>query len=259
MDLGLEGRRAVVCASSQGLGFACARELASEGAEVWINGRSAEKLAAAAARIRDETGAKVHEVAADLGTAPGRAQLLAACPAPDILVNNNGGPPPRDFLHLDAEAIRAGIDANMVAPLELIRSVLPGMAERGFGRIVNITSITVLMPLAGLDLSSGARAGLTAVLSGVARQYADRNVTINNLLPGKIGTERLSSVVKKQAEAAGVDGEAERKRQQAEIPAGRFGTPEEFAFVCAMLCSGRGSYMTGRNFLLDGGLHHATF
>ena len=259
MDLGLKGRRAIVCASSQGLGLACATALGHEGVDLVINGRDAAKLERTAERLRDATGARVHPVAADLGTAQGRAALLAACPDPDILVNNNGGPPPRDFLTLDAEAIRAGLEANMVAPLDLIRQVLPGMADRGFGRIVNITSISVMLPLAGLDLSSGARAGLTGFLAGVARQYAARNVTINNLLPGKIETERLATVVRKQAEAAGKPADAERQRQMAEIPAGRFGTPDEFGAVCAMLCAARSGYMTGQNVLLDGGLYPSAF
>ena len=259
MDLGLTGRRAIVCASSQGLGLACATELARAGADLVINGRDADKLAAVADRLGAETGARVQAVAADLGTKEGRAALFRACPDPDILVNNNGGPPPRDFLTLDAAAIHAGIEANMVAPLEMIRLALPGMAERGFGRIVNITSVTVLLPLAGLDLSSGARAGLTAFLAGVARQYAGRNVTINNLLPGKIETERLSAVVRKQAEAAGAPADAESRRQQAAIPAGRFGTPDEFGYFCAMLCGARAGYMTGQNILLDGGLYPSAF
>ncbi|MBF9033520.1 SDR family oxidoreductase [Rhodobacterales bacterium HKCCE2091] len=257
MDLGLTEKRAVVAASSAGLGLACAAELAREGAEVVLNGRDERRLEAAAERLRDETGGSVRHVAADLGTGAGRAALLAACPDPDILVTNNGGPPPRDFRDLDDAAIRAGLEANMVAPLALIRAVLPGMADRGFGRIVNITSVSVLLPLAGLDLSSGARAGLTAFLAGVARQYAGRNVTVNNLLPGKIATGRLEAVV--AAQAGDGDAAAERARQEAAIPAGRFGTPAEFAHACAMLCAARAGYLTGQNILVDGGLYPSAF
>ena len=191
MELGIRGRTAIVCASSQGLGKACARALAEAGVSLVINGRHRELLEQTAAEIRQATGVEVRPVAADVSTPEGQAALLAACPAPDILVNNNGGPPFRDFHVLDRQAMLTGVTMNMVTPIELIQKVIGPMAARGFGRIVNITSISVKMPVAGLDLSSGARAGLTAFLSGVARKFADKNVTINNLLPGSFDTQRL--------------------------------------------------------------------
>ncbi len=184
MDLGISGRKAIVCGSSRGLGRACAEALLHEGVEVVLNGRNAEALEPLAAELTERTGTKATAVAADLNTHEGRDRLLSACPAPDILVNNNGGPPFKDFRDLDRAAMEQGVAMNMLTPIELIQRVIDGMATRGFGRIVNITSITVKMPVSGLDLSSGARAGLTAFLAGVARDYADRGVTINQLLPG---------------------------------------------------------------------------
>src|ERR1700675_1406452 len=191
MDLGIRGRTAIVCASSQGLGKACARALAEAGVSLVINGRDRARLDQTADEIRAATGADVTPVAADVSTAEGQAALLAACPSPHILINNNGGPPFRDFRELDRRAMLAGVTMNMVTPIELIQKVIDSMAARGFGRIVNITSISVKMPLAGLDLSSAARAGLTAFVAGVARQFADKNVTINNLLPSSFATQRL--------------------------------------------------------------------
>ncbi|MBI3705838.1 MAG: SDR family NAD(P)-dependent oxidoreductase, partial [Rhizobiales bacterium] len=191
MDLGISGRKAIVCASSRGLGKACARALAEAGCEVVINGRDEKVLAATAAEIAQATGAKVIAVAADVATPEGQQALLAACPAPDILVNNNAGPPVRDFRELTRAQMLDGVTANMVVGIELIQRVIDPMTERRFGRIVNITSGSVVAPLAGLDLSSGARAGLTAFLAGVARTVADKNVTINNLLPGAFDTDRL--------------------------------------------------------------------
>ncbi len=180
--------------------------------------------------------------------------LLAACPKPDILVNNNGGPPRREFRELDREKIISGVIQNMVTPIELIIAAADGMAARGFGRIVNITSLSVLAPVTGLDLSSGARAGLTAFLAGVCREIADRNVTINNILPGRMDTERLKSGIKREAERRGISlAEAEARSANA-VPARRFGTPEEFGQVCAFLCSVHAGYITGQNILVDGGL-----
>jgi len=193
MDLGIRGRKAIVCASSQGLGKGCARALAEAGVSLVINGRNRELLEQAAQEIRQATGAEVAAVAADLSTPGGVSALLAACPEPDILVNNNGGPPYRDFRELDRQAMLTGIMMNMITPIELIQKVIDGMAAREFGRIINITSISVKMPLPGLDLSSGARAGLTAFLAGIARSVAGRNVTINNMLPGSFDTARLKS------------------------------------------------------------------
>src|SRR5258708_4568241 len=193
MDLGIRGRTAIVCASSQGLGKACARALAEAGVSLVINGRDRALLDRTADEIRTATGADVTPVAADVSTAEGQAALLAACPSPDILITNNGGPPYRDFRELDRRAMLTGVTMNMVTPIELIQKVIDAMAARGFGRIVNITSISVKMPVPGLDLSSAARAGLTAFVAGVARKYADKNITINNLLPGSFNTQRLRS------------------------------------------------------------------
>jgi len=191
MDLGLSGKKAIVCGSSRGLGRACAQALAEAGAVVFINGRDSAILEDTAAQIAAETGARVIPVVADLSQDAGKDALLQACPAPDILVNNNGGPPFRPFSELDTEAIRRGVEMNMITPITLIQRMIDGMAGRGFGRIVNITSVTVKMPVPGLDLSSGARAGLTGFVTGVARSVAHRNVTINQLLPGYFDTGRL--------------------------------------------------------------------
>ena len=259
MDLGIAGRKAIVCASSRGLGRGCAMALARAGVSLVLNGRDRESLGRSAEDIRRATGADVTPVAADISTAEGQALVLAACPAPDILINNNGGPPFRNFRELDRQAMLAGVTMNMVTPIELIQKVIDGMAVRGFGRIVNITSISVKMPLGGLDLSSGARAGLTAFVAGVARGVAAKNVTINNLLPGSIETDRLRAGIRSAAKNEGVAESEIERRSLAEIPARRFGTPEEFGEVCAFLCSVQAAYMTGQNVLLDGGAYPAAF
>jgi 3-oxoacyl-[acyl-carrier protein] reductase len=259
MDLGIAGRKAIVCASSRGLGRACARALAEAGCEVVVNGREAKKLEATAAELRDITGAKVTAVAADVSTAEGQAALLAACPAPDILVNNNSGPPLRDFRELTRQQILDGVIANMVAAIELIQKVIDPMAQRRFGRIVNITSGSVKMPLAGLDLSSGARAGLTAFLAGVARTVAEKNVTINNLLPGAFDTDRLRGMLSKQAEQKGKSITVIAADRIATIPAKRLGDPAEFGAACAFLCSAQAGFITGQNLLIDGGAFQGAF
>ncbi len=259
MNLGIEGRKAIVCASSEGLGRACAFALAREGCEVVINGRREGPLEETAAAIRAETDATVTAIAADVSTREGQRALLAACPAPDILVNNNGGPPRRDWTELDRAAIAEGIVQNLTTPIELMQATVPGMAERGFGRIVNITSLSVLMPIEGLDLSSAARAGLTAFLAGVRPIYAGRNVTINNLLPGKMDTKRLQGGIAASAKAQGIGYEKAAQVQMNGIPAGRFGTAEEFGETCAFICSAHAGYMTGQNILLDGGLFPHAF
>ena len=259
MDLGIAGRKAIVCASSRGLGKACARALAEAGCEVVINGRDAKKLEAAAAEIASLTGAKVTAVAADVGTPEGQKTLLAACPAPDILVNNNSGPPMRDFRELTRPQMIDGVIANMIVAIELIQKVIDPMSQRKFGRIVNITSSSVKMPLAGLDLSSGARAGLTAFLAGVARTVAGNNVTINNILPGAFDTDRLRGVLGKTAEQKGVSVEEAAKARKAIIPARRFGDPAEFGAACAFLCSAQAGYITGQNLLIDGGTFNGAF
>ncbi len=254
MDLGIKGRRAIVCASSAGLGRACALELARAGVDVTINGRDAAKLAATAAAIRAETGVTVTEVVADLSTDAGRGALLAACPDPDILVNNNGGPPVKPYADLDADGIRAGLESNFVTPALLLQAVLPGMVERGFGRVVNITSGSVKMPLPGLDLSSGARAGLTGFVAGIARQVAHAGVTINALLPGSFDTARIASMTQAAADRNGTTQEEERAKRAASIPAGRIGDPAEFGAACAFFCSDKAGFITGQSLLIDGGV-----
>ncbi len=253
MDLGIAGRNAIVCASSRGLGRACAVELAKAGARVVVNGRGAARLAAVSDEIAGASGAEILAVAADLSTEEGRAALLAAMPEPDILVNNNGGPPPRDFREVDREAMLAGLEANMIAPALLIRAVIDGMVARRFGRIVNITSGSVKMPIAGLDLSSGARAGLTGFVAGIARSVAHANVTINNLLPGAFDTDRIASLIGDQAQRSGRSPKDVRAQRQQGIPAKRFGDPAEFGAVCAFLCSAQAGYITGQSLLIDGG------
>ncbi|CAM3197833.1 SDR family oxidoreductase [Asticcacaulis taihuensis] len=253
MDLGIRGRYAIVCASSDGLGKACAIELAHAGCTVVINGRDAEKLEAAAAEIRELTGAQVIPVAGDVSLAETQDALIAAVPQVDILVNNNGGPPYRDFRQIDRTAMLEGLTGNMVTPIELVQRVIDGMVERRFGRIVNITSGSVKMPLNGLDLSSGARLGLTGFLAGVARSVAHANVTINFLLPGTFDTHRLQSGQKRNAEQRGVDIEIIRDERRQTIPARRFGEPDEFGAACAFLCSAQAGYITGQSLLIDGG------
>ncbi|WP_020472863.1 SDR family oxidoreductase [Zavarzinella formosa] len=253
MDLGISGRTAVVCASSQGLGRACAWELAKAGCRVVVNGRDAAALEETAAAIRAGTGAEVIAVAGDIGTAAGQQALIGAVSQVDILVNNNGGPPFRDFREVDRAAMEAGVAANMLTPIELVKLVIDGMISRRFGRIVNITSASVKMPLAGLDLSSGARAGLTGFLAGVARSVAHANVTINFLLPGAFDTRRLRSSVETAATRTGASVEAIRGEREQAIPAKRFGDPAEFGAACAFLCSAHAGYVTGQSLLIDGG------
>ncbi|MEO1200808.1 MAG: SDR family oxidoreductase [Pseudomonadota bacterium] len=259
MDLGIAGRKAIVCASSRGLGRATAFALAEAGCEVVINGRDEAALAKTASEIGSRTGATVLPVAADVSTPEGQVALLAACPDPDILINNNGGPPRRDFREIDRDAMIAGVTQNMITPLELIGAVVDGMAERGFGRIVNITSASVKMPIEGLDLSSGARAGLTAFLAGVCRQFADRNVTVNHVLPGMFDTDRLRSGFPASAQQLGISEDEVAQTRRDTIPAKRFGSPEEFGHVCAFLCSTHAGYITGQNVLVDGGLFNGAW
>jgi len=258
MDLGIAGRTAVVCASSKGLGKGCAGALAAAGCRVIINGRDAETLEATRAEL-SQLGGEVIAVVADVGTAEGRAKLLEAAGTVDILVNNNGGPPFRDFREIDDEAMLAGVNANMLTPIALIRAVIDGMAERRFGRIVNITSSSVKAPIAGLDLSSGARAGLTAFVAGIARTVADRNVTINGILPGSFDTDRLKGGFERTAQKEGISLEEAKRRAADRIPAKRLGTPEEFGALCAFLCSAQAGYITGQSILIDGGAVNTTF
>ncbi|RXF74987.1 SDR family oxidoreductase [Hansschlegelia zhihuaiae] len=253
MDLGIAGRTAIVCASSKGLGRACAEALAAEGCRVVVNGRDAPRLEKTAAEIRERTGAEIIAVTGDVASREGQDALLAAAPAPDILVNNNAGPPRKDFRELNRDAMLSGVVANMVAPIELIQRVIDGMAERGFGRVVNITSASVKAPIVGLDLSSGARAGLTAFVAGVARTVAHRNVTINAILPGMFDTDRLRGGFPAEAKLSGRTEEEVAASRMVGVPAKRFGDPTEFGQLCAFLCSAQAGYLTGQNLLIDGG------
>jgi 3-oxoacyl-[acyl-carrier protein] reductase len=259
MDLGIAGRKAIVCASSRGLGRGCAMALAAEGCEVVINGRDPKQLDITAAEIRAATGATVIAVEADVATKEGQDKLFAACPAPDILVNNNAGPPFRDFRELDRQKMIDGLIANMITPIELIQRAIDPMVKRRFGRIVNITSSSVKAPIPGLDLSSGARAGLTSFLAGVARTVAASNVTINHILPGSFDTDRLKSNIEATAKKRNVGVDVVRGERMAAIPAKRFGVPNEFGAVCAYLCSAQASYITGQNLLIDGGAFPGAF
>ncbi len=259
MDLGIKGRKAIVCASSRGLGRACAMALAEAGCAVVVNGRDADVLERTADEIARATGATIIPVACDVGLAEGRAALLSACPEPDILVNNNGGPPPKDFRKITHDEMIAGLEANMVTPITLVQAVIDGMAERGFGRIIDITSASVRTPLIGLDLSSGARAGLTAFLAAAARQFADRNVTINHILPGVFDTDRIKSAGSRQAALRGVSEDELRAERERGIPAKRYGRPDELGKLCAFLASAHAGYITGQNFLIDGGAFPSAF
>jgi 3-oxoacyl-[acyl-carrier protein] reductase len=258
MDLGISGRRAIVCAASKGLGRACAEALAENGVELVVNARGSDALEATAAEIRARCGVPVAAVAADITTPEGRAAVLAACPEPDILVNNAGGPPPGDFRDWDEQAWIAALRANMLTPIELMKAVVDGMAGRGFGRVVNITSGAVKAPIAELGLSNGARAGLTGFVAGLARAMAGRNVTINNILPGRFDTERLRSNLAAGAGRRGLPLEEVERSARAAIPAGRFGRPEEFGQLCAFVCSTHAAYLTAQNLLIDGGAYPGT-
>ena len=258
MDLGIGGRKALVCASSKGLGKACALALAKEGARVWICARDEAVLQAAADDLRAASAAPVEAVVADVTREAGRDALLDACPAPDILVNNAGGPPPGDFRDWSQEDWFDAVNANMYSAIDMIRRCLDGMIERRFGRIVNITSVAVKMPVGNLGLSNGARAGLTGFVSGIAREPARHNVTINNLLPGYIATDRMWSVVENAADASGQDPERFKQAMFAKIGAKRPGDPDEFGATCAFLCSRQAAYITAQNLLVDGGLYPGT-
>ncbi|MCZ6576958.1 MAG: SDR family oxidoreductase [Acidiferrobacterales bacterium] len=258
MDLGIAGKKALVCAASKGLGRACAMALAHEGVSVTIVARTATPLQHTADEIRRETQVEVTPVAADITTSEGREQALAACPAPDILVTNAGGPPPGDFRDWTREDWIRAIDANMLTPIELIKATVDHMMTQQFGRIVNITSSAVKAPIDILGLSNGARAGLTGFVAGLARKTVSTNVTINNLLPGPFETDRLRATVASLAETSGQSFEDVWNARQQANPARRFGSPEEFGQACAFLCGRWAGYITGQNLLIDGGAFPGT-
>lgn len=253
MDLEIRGRTALVCASSQGLGRACATSLAGEGCKVVVNGRSVEKLERTASEIAATTGAHVVGVVADINTEEGRNVLIEACPDPDILINNNAGPPPGSLENWDRDAWLAAVEANMLAPILLIRAVLPGMRRRRFGRIVNITSAMVKSPRPAMGLSTAARAGLTAFCKAVSLEAAVDNVTINNLLPERIDTDRQRFMAERMMRLKNISYDEARAQIVATVAAKRMGTPKEFGDACAFLCSAQASFISGQNLQIDGG------
>ncbi|HUC60518.1 MAG TPA: SDR family oxidoreductase [Alphaproteobacteria bacterium] len=259
MDMGIRGKSALVCAASKGLGKACAFSLAREGADVTIVARTEATLAATADELRKMTGARIQAVACDITSEEGRTKALAACPEPDILVNNAGGPPPGDFRDWGREDWEKAVNNNMIAPILLIKATVDKMIARRFGRIVNITSGAVKAPIPTLGLSNGARTGLTGFVAGLARQTVRHNVTINNLLPGNFETDRLRDNLRFQAEKAGKPYEAYFAQVRGNHNAGRFGDPAEFGDACAYLCSAQAGFVTGQNFLIDGGAYPGTF
>ncbi|NOX41266.1 MAG: SDR family oxidoreductase [Alphaproteobacteria bacterium] len=258
MDLGINGKWAIICASSKGLGRGCAEALAEAGVNLVMNARSVGPLERAADALRNTYSVEILTVTADIATAEGRAAVLAKCPSPDILVNNAGGPPPGMWNDWEREDFIAALDANMLAPIAMMKAVLPSMMEKGWGRVVNITSLSVKSPVAVLGLSNSARAGLTGYVAGTSRQVASAGVTINNLLPGIHATDRAVSLDGGVAKAQGISPEQAKAQRCQTIPAGRYGTPEEFGSACAFLCSERAGYIVGQNILLDGGAINAT-
>ncbi|WP_147105993.1 SDR family oxidoreductase [Tateyamaria sp. syn59] len=258
MDLGIAGKRAVICASSKGLGLGCAEALAEAGVHLVMNARGVEALDASAEAIRAAHGVEVATVAADVTTAEGQAALIEAAGDADILVNNAGGPPPGMWHDWDRDDFIAALDANMLAPIALIKALVPGMMDRGWGRVVNITSQSVKAPIPVLGLSNSARAGLTGYVAGTSRQVANKGVTINNLLPGIHATDRADALDGGVMKAKGITLEEARAQRAATIPAGRYGTREEFGAACAFLCSQHAGFIVGQNLLVDGGATVAT-
>ncbi|GLO74928.1 3-oxoacyl-ACP reductase [Phaeobacter italicus] len=258
MDLGLSGKRALVCASSKGLGLGCAEALAEAGVNLVMNARGVEALEASAQAIRDAYGVEVVTVAADVTTPEGQAKVIKAAEGVDILVNNAGGPPPGMWSDWDRDDFIAALDANMLAPIALIKALVPAMMERGWGRVVNITSQSVKAPIPVLGLSNSARAGLTGYVAGTSRQVASKGVTINNLLPGIHATDRAISLDQGVADQQGISIEDAAKQRAATIPAGRYGTRQEFGATCAFLCSQYAGFIVGQNILLDGGAVNST-
>ncbi len=259
MDLGIAGRQAIVCASSKGLGKACALALAQAGCDLVVNGRNGDEVSRTGTEIRERTGVRIVEVVGDLNDPATRQALIAAAPEADILVNNNGGPPFQPFEQITREDILRGVESNMLTPIALVQAMLPGMVSRRFGRIINITSGSVRTPIAGLDVSSGARAGLTAFLAAAAREHVKANVTINAILPGSFDTDRIRSSLARTASQRGIAVAEARKEAEARHPAGRFGEPSEFGALCAYLASAHAGFLTGQNILIDGGAFRSTF
>ena len=258
MDLGIRGKRALVCASSRGLGRGCAEALAAAGVDLVLNARGSEALAQCAAEIRAAHGVEVVAVAADITTEAGRAEVLAATGQVDILVTNAGGPPPGLWSDWNRDDFIRALDANMLTPIALMQALMPGMMDRGWGRVVNITSQSVKAPIAALGLSNSARTGLTGFVAGTARQVAAKGVTINNLLPGIHDTDRAVSLDAGAARARGLTPAEIRSEREAQIPAHRYGTAAEFGATCAFLCSVHAGFIVGQNILLDGGATNAT-
>jgi 3-oxoacyl-[acyl-carrier protein] reductase len=259
MDLNITGKSAIICASSRGLGKACAKALANEGVNVWVSGRNEATLEAAKQDIASLGGGEVQTVIADVTTQEGRNALFEACPAPDIVINNAGGPPPGDFRDWNQDDWFSAINDNMYSAIDMIKRSVDGMIERRFGRIINITSVAVKLPQAELGLSNGARAGLTGFVAGIARGPAQHNVTINNLLPGFIDTDRMRSVVKAKADAADTEVDQFSEAFFNNMPSKRPGDADEFGSTCAFLCSQQAAYITAQNLLVDGGLYPGTF
>ena len=258
MDLGIRGKKALVCASSKGLGLGCAEALAEAGVDLVMNARGAEDLQASAERIRQAHGVAVETVAADVATEEGQKAVLDVAGDVDILVNNAGGPPPGMWSDWDREDFIKALDANMLAPIALMKALLPGMMDRGWGRVVNITSQSVRAPIGVLGLSNSARTGLTGYVAGTARQVANKGVNINNLLPGIHATDRADALDGGVVKSEGITLEEARARRASTIPAGRYGTREEFGAACAFLCSQHAGFIVGQNLLLDGGATNLT-
>ncbi|MFS4582735.1 SDR family oxidoreductase [Phaeobacter sp. C3_T13_0] len=258
MDLGLAGKRALVCASSKGLGLGCAEALAEAGVDLVMNARGAEALLASAQSIRDAHGVNVETIAADVTTEDGQAKVIAAADGVDILVTNAGGPPPGLWSDWERDDFIKALDANMLTPIALIKALVPGMMQRGWGRVVNITSQSVKAPIPVLGLSNAARTGLTGYVAGTSRQVASSGVTINNLLPGIHATDRAISLDTGVAQQQGISIDEAAEQRAASIPAGRYGTRQEFGATCAFLCSQHAGFMIGQNILLDGGATNMT-
>ncbi|HUS98076.1 MAG TPA: SDR family oxidoreductase [Hyphomicrobiaceae bacterium] len=258
MDLGIKGKSAIVCAASKGLGKGCAMHLAEAGANLVICARTEADIKAVAEEIKSKHGVKVTAIACDVATEAGRKAILAACPNPDILINNAGGPPPGNFKDFSLDDWRKAVETNMITPISLIHSTVYGMMDRGFGRIINITSYSVKAPIAQLELSNGARAGLTGAVAVMARRSVAKGVTINNMLPGPFDTDRLRGTSYKLAEEKKISFDEAHKERMQEVPAKRFGTADEFGAMAAFLCSQHAGYVTGQNIVLDGGAFPGT-